>query len=52
MKAYLEQMPMTGWVLVSIPVLLVGHAVFVSVAGEVVRRVVPETVLNVLRIMF
>ena len=48
MKLYFEKLPTKVWLLLVVPVLVVGYPVGRVVVPEVIHAVVPEVVRNVL----
>jgi ABC-type antimicrobial peptide transport system permease subunit len=48
MKAYLTNLPMSTWLLLAVPVVVIASPVVGNVVTAVVRAVVPEVVRTVL----
>ncbi len=51
MKAYIAQLPPLGWVVVMLPVLVIGRAIMTALATSLVHGAIPATVCNFLRLL-
>lgn len=48
MKAYLQKLPSSAWLLIVLPILVIGYPVVRIVGPAVVHAIVPEVVRDVL----